>query len=179
MRQVTTPRQRLRRGTMALSLAATRQPVRSCHGGLRGSVARNACGRNGGGTVTDIAGLLVTVPMIVVVCKAAGLYGRDELLLRTSTLDKAPGILTVASLYAIVVWLTDRILLADSFDKRQFLALWATLLVVILLGRKTARYIARRIAEPERCLLLSGNRYTSNASRLRSGSGARRLPTSP
>ncbi len=112
-----------------------------------------------GARFPSIAGLLVTVPMIVVVCKAAGLYDRDELLLRTSTLDEAPGILTVASLYAIVVWLTDRILLADSFDKRQFLALWATLLVVMLLGRKTARYLARRIAEPERCLLLSGNRY--------------------
>ena len=46
------------------------------------------------------------VPILVVCAKLTGLYDRDETLLRKTTLDEAPKLFQLATLCALVAWLT-------------------------------------------------------------------------
>ncbi len=50
---------------------------------------------------------LLTVPLIVVVAKVQGLYDRDALLLNKTTLDEAPKLFQVATLYTFLLTLTQ------------------------------------------------------------------------
>src|SRR4051794_26721418 len=46
---------------------------------------------------------LVALPLVVFLSKVLGLYDRDELLMRKSTLDEAPGLFQLATLTALLV----------------------------------------------------------------------------
>jgi hypothetical protein len=50
-------------------------------------------------------GYLLVMPLIVFVAKIQGLYDRDELVIRKSTLDELPRLVNLATLFALLVWL--------------------------------------------------------------------------
>ncbi|MEZ5075034.1 MAG: exopolysaccharide biosynthesis polyprenyl glycosylphosphotransferase [Solirubrobacterales bacterium] len=102
--------------------------------------------------------ILSLVPVVPLLAIAFGLYDRDGLVLRAATLDEVPGIFAVATLFGVAVWLMDRTFLAAHITKPEFLSLWLGLIVLLMVGRTTARAIVGRVAPPERCLLLSGSR---------------------
>jgi exopolysaccharide biosynthesis polyprenyl glycosylphosphotransferase len=99
-------------------------------------------------------GALLGPPLVVLAAKLLGLYDRDELLLRKTTLDEAPALFQLATLGALLVWLTQGLsVTADMFGRDQVLGLWLTLFVLLVLFRAAARRFARVLETPERCLL--------------------------
>jgi exopolysaccharide biosynthesis polyprenyl glycosylphosphotransferase len=97
---------------------------------------------------------LAAVPTLLIGAKLFGLYDRDEALLRKTTLDEAPRIFHVATLCALVAWLSGGLAVAGALDRKEALFLWASLTLLLLVARTAARAIALRLTEAERCLFI-------------------------
>jgi exopolysaccharide biosynthesis polyprenyl glycosylphosphotransferase len=96
----------------------------------------------------------VGLPILLVVSKLAGLYDRDEALLHKTTLDEAPRLFQVATLSALVAWLSGGLIVAGSLDRHEALFLWIALTLLLMIARTLARAIALRVAPVERCLFI-------------------------
>jgi exopolysaccharide biosynthesis polyprenyl glycosylphosphotransferase len=101
-------------------------------------------------TWASIAG----VPILLVGAKIYGLYDRDEMLLRKTTLDEAPKLFQVATLCALVAWLAGGLIVSGRLDRPELLILWLVLFVLLIVARAVARALALRIAPAERCLFI-------------------------
>jgi exopolysaccharide biosynthesis polyprenyl glycosylphosphotransferase len=97
---------------------------------------------------------VAAVPILVVGAKVAGLYDRDETLLRKTTLDEAPRLFQLATLCALVAWLTGGLLVRGALDRHEALFLWLTLSAGLILSRAAFRMLALRLAPAERCLFI-------------------------
>lgn len=97
---------------------------------------------------------LAALPILLVGAKLFGLYDRDEVLLRKTTLDEAPKLFHVATLSALVAWLTGGLLVNGELNRHEALFLWLTLAVFLIMARAGARAIALRAAPTERCLFI-------------------------
>jgi exopolysaccharide biosynthesis polyprenyl glycosylphosphotransferase len=100
------------------------------------------------------AASFLALPLIVVVSKLQGLYDRDELLIRKGTIDEAPALLHLATLYTFLFWLGDAVFVAGSLGKAQVLVGWAALVIAMLTARHFARSLARRLSARERILFV-------------------------
>jgi exopolysaccharide biosynthesis polyprenyl glycosylphosphotransferase len=98
--------------------------------------------------------ILAAAPVIVLVNKIAGLYERDELVLKKTTLDEAPSLLQVAGLYVLMLWLSLKGFSAQDPQAGGVLILWFATFVLLLIARGTARYVSRQVAPTERCLVI-------------------------
>ncbi len=94
------------------------------------------------------------VPILVVCAKLTGLYDRDETLLRKTTLDEAPKLLQLATLCALVAWLTGGLIVHGMLDRHEAMFLWLALAALLILARAGSRALALRIAPVERCLFI-------------------------
>jgi len=94
------------------------------------------------------------IPALVICAKLTGLYDRDEMLLRKTTLEEAPQLLQLATLCALVAWLAGGVIVHGTMDRHEALYLWLTLALLLLLTRTTSRAISLRIAPVERCLFI-------------------------
>ncbi len=72
------------------------------------------------------------VPILVVCAKLTGLYDRDETLLRKTTLDEAPKLFQLATLCALVAWLTGGLFTHRVLDRHEALFLWLALAGVVV-----------------------------------------------
>jgi exopolysaccharide biosynthesis polyprenyl glycosylphosphotransferase len=97
---------------------------------------------------------LAGLPILLVGAKVFGLYDRDEMLLRKTTLDEAPKLFQVATLCALVAWLAGGLILNSSLYRPELLFLWLALVALLTLLRALARALALRIAPAERCLFI-------------------------
>jgi exopolysaccharide biosynthesis polyprenyl glycosylphosphotransferase len=97
---------------------------------------------------------LVMAPIVVVASKLMGLYDRDELIIKKTTLEESGALFQLASVFALLTWLLDGMITDGYISNRQVLGLWALLYVMSLLGRTLAREIARARVPVERCLLM-------------------------
>jgi exopolysaccharide biosynthesis polyprenyl glycosylphosphotransferase len=113
---------------------------------------------------------LVLVPVTVAAAKATGLYDRDESLLRKTTLDEAPRLFQLATMVALVAWLTGGLIVHGQLDRHESLFLWLALACLLLLLRALARALALRVAPVERCLFIGDE---VSAETIRSKLGAR------
>jgi exopolysaccharide biosynthesis polyprenyl glycosylphosphotransferase len=86
--------------------------------------------------------------------KLSGLYDRDEALLHKTTLDEAPRLFHVATLSAMVAWLSGGLLVEGSLTRHEALFLWIALALMLMLSRACARALALRLAPVERCLFI-------------------------
>ncbi|MDQ3721172.1 MAG: exopolysaccharide biosynthesis polyprenyl glycosylphosphotransferase [Actinomycetota bacterium] len=98
--------------------------------------------------------LLLGLPLVIVIGKLLGLYDRDELVMRKSTLDEAPGLFQASTLFCLLFWIGEAPLQLGDLGGDQVLVTWIVLFLALLGGRLLARAIARRTTAPERCLLL-------------------------
>src|SRR5918995_5490381 len=98
--------------------------------------------------------VLVAAPVIVLVNKVAGLYERDELVLKKTTLDEAPSLLQVAGLYVLMLWLSLEGFSAQNPRAAGVLVLWFATFMLLLIARGVARWVARQVAPTERCLVI-------------------------
>jgi exopolysaccharide biosynthesis polyprenyl glycosylphosphotransferase len=99
-------------------------------------------------------GALLATPAIVLVCKLAGLYDRDQHILNKTTLDEAPALFRVAALYTLLAFLAGDTFVVGHFGPDQALVLWGLLFLSMLEMRFIARRIAGALAAEERCLVL-------------------------
>jgi exopolysaccharide biosynthesis polyprenyl glycosylphosphotransferase len=97
-----------------------------------------------------IAGVVI----VLVGAKLTGLYDRDESLLRKTTLDEAPRLFQLATLCALVAWLTGGLIVSGALDRHEALFLWLALAALLVLGRTVARALALGVAPIERCLFI-------------------------
>jgi exopolysaccharide biosynthesis polyprenyl glycosylphosphotransferase len=118
-------------------------------------------------TWASVAGL----PILLLGAKIFGLYDRDDALLRKTTLEEAPKLFQVATLCALVSWLTGGLIVQGTLDRHQALFLWLFLAALLILARAVARAFALRIAPAERCLFIGdsdgaktiGSKLSSNS----------------
>jgi exopolysaccharide biosynthesis polyprenyl glycosylphosphotransferase len=108
--------------------------------------------------------VLLPIPLVVVASKIMGLYDRDQHLLRKTTLDEAPALFQLATLYTLLLWLSQPLLVAGLFGRDQVVGLWGLLFVLLVVGRTVARHLARAVAGPERCLIIG---HAESAERVR------------
>jgi exopolysaccharide biosynthesis polyprenyl glycosylphosphotransferase len=97
---------------------------------------------------------LLALPLIIIAGKAHGLYDRDELVLNKTTIDQAPELFQCATLYALLVVLLQAVFIDGDLGGDQILGLWGTLFIATVLARRVARFVARRLTTPERCLFV-------------------------
>lgn len=100
--------------------------------------------------------VLLWIPIVVITSKLMGLYDRDELLLRKTTLDEAPVLFQLATLYTLVTVLLQSVLIDGELSSIQIAGLWGSFLSLTLMARGIARETARRVVPAERCLLVGG-----------------------
>ncbi len=118
-----------------------------------------------GGTPSPV--LALVPPAIVALAKVLGLYDRDELVLRKSTLDEVPGLFQLATLFALVAWLGDGPLGGRTFTGTAVLALWSGALLGFAVLRALARAVVLRHSPVERCLVVGdGDAIESVAAKL-------------
>ena len=100
--------------------------------------------------------LLTLLPAVVVVAKALGLYDRDQHLLKKTTLEEIPTLFHMTILTAFAVWVLAGLLDGGARWAAGALVLWATMFVGIVTTRTLARMVGRRLAPPERCVVIGG-----------------------
>lgn len=98
--------------------------------------------------------VLLLLPLTAVAGKVAGLYDRDELVIRKTSLDELPRLLQLSALYTLVVWLADGTNEAGWSTALEVAVLWGTLAAAAFGGRLVARRVAARITVQERCLFV-------------------------
>jgi exopolysaccharide biosynthesis polyprenyl glycosylphosphotransferase len=97
---------------------------------------------------------IAAVPVLLVGAKLTGLYDRDETLLRKTTLDEAPKLFQLATLCALVAWLTGGLLVRGQLDRHEALFLWLSLAGLLVMVRTASRALSLRMAPSERCLFI-------------------------
>ena len=100
---------------------------------------------------------LLALPLVVVAGKIQRIYERDELVLNKSTIDEAPNLFQLATVYALIVYVFDDALLSGSLGSAQVLLLWFTLFFFAVIARWIARLLVRRALGPERCLFVGSD----------------------
>jgi exopolysaccharide biosynthesis polyprenyl glycosylphosphotransferase len=98
--------------------------------------------------------LLIAIPLVVLVSKVIGLYDRDEHLLHKTTLDEVPAIFQVATLYTLLIWLTEGVSVRGHLGHTQIMFLWSALFVFMAGGRSSARWLVQLGTPVERCLVI-------------------------
>jgi exopolysaccharide biosynthesis polyprenyl glycosylphosphotransferase len=97
---------------------------------------------------------LVIVPLVVLLHKAVGLYDRDDLVLKKTTLDETPALVQIAGLHTLLLWLFLEGATTVELDASEVMSVWALTAAVLACGRVVARWLARRISATERCLVV-------------------------
>jgi len=105
---------------------------------------------------------LAGVPIVVLVAKVLGLYERDALLLRKTTLEEAPGLFHVATVFTLGTWIMQEALVTEEFTAAAAGLLWLLLFTLLVVVRVVARRIAKRITTPERCVII-GDRASAES----------------
>jgi exopolysaccharide biosynthesis polyprenyl glycosylphosphotransferase len=118
---------------------------------------------------------LLGLPIIVLLSKLMGLYDRDESLITKTTLDEAPAVFVLATLYTLTVWLFNPLLIDGALSRGQIVGLWGTLFALTLLFRSEARMAAGRLSGPERCVAIGDPAECRQLSRKLSNATTARL----
>ena len=100
---------------------------------------------------------LVALPLVVLVAKFTGLYDRDELVLNKTTLDEAPALFSLATLYTLLIFLGEDVLVNGVLGQAQVVGLWGILFLTSIGGRALARRFARNQTTEERCLVIGAS----------------------
>jgi exopolysaccharide biosynthesis polyprenyl glycosylphosphotransferase len=98
--------------------------------------------------------VLLAAPLVAFAGKTVGLYDRDELLIRKTTMEEAPKLFQLATLYTLGFWLLSDVFLNGTLGRTQALVLWLSLWGFVFIGRRVARTIIRGLVPVERCLMI-------------------------
>jgi exopolysaccharide biosynthesis polyprenyl glycosylphosphotransferase len=106
------------------------------------------------GRSLSVLAVIVAVPLVIGIHKMAGLYDRDDMVLRRSTLDELPTLFQLSALYGIIATSFAQAVSPSAFRPDAVLGVWILAFVLMSLGRLSARALARVIEAPERCLIV-------------------------
>ena len=98
--------------------------------------------------------VLVVVPLVVIVSKVVGMYDRDDDVLHKATLDEAPELFRVATLYTVLAWIAEPLFMEGQLGRDQLLGLWGLLFVAMVAARCGGRWVARALGPGERVLVV-------------------------
>jgi exopolysaccharide biosynthesis polyprenyl glycosylphosphotransferase len=172
----------------AATAVASREPLAPSIPNLRDAVFRRllavadlAAALGGQVLLSSVSGrrptpaALLSAPLIVAMAKGAGRYDHDDVVLRKSTLDEIPALLTLAAAYALACSLLALIDGArTALGEGGAIVLWASTSALLVALRSGARTLAQRSAPPERVIIVgSANARTSLARCIASDPGAR------
>jgi exopolysaccharide biosynthesis polyprenyl glycosylphosphotransferase len=110
--------------------------------------------------VTALAGrslepvALLGLPLVVLAGKLVGSYDRDELIVNKATIDEAPRLFQLATLYALLFSLLQGAFVSAPIGAAYLALLWVTMFVFALLARGAGRRLARAVTPTERCLFV-------------------------
>jgi exopolysaccharide biosynthesis polyprenyl glycosylphosphotransferase len=97
---------------------------------------------------------ILVIPAIALICKISGLYDRDEFLVTKTTLDEAPALFTLATLFTLAAFLGGEQLVSGGFGRSEAMTLWILLFVSLLGFRYVARRTASLLTDDERCIIV-------------------------
>ena len=117
--------------------------------------------------------IALAMPLVLVPFKVAGLYDRDELLLVRSTLDEVPALLQLTALFALGVAIAKWLLGRGALGGDEVAALWLGTFAAIVTCRAVARWLAGRLSELERCLVIGDSERAAQISERIASSAAR------
>ena len=117
--------------------------------------------------------IALAMPLVLVPFKVAGLYDRDELLLVRSTLDEVPALLQLTALFALGVAIAKWLLGRGALGGDEVAALWLGTFAAIVTCRAVARWLAGRLSELERCLVIGDSERAGQISERIASSAAR------
>jgi exopolysaccharide biosynthesis polyprenyl glycosylphosphotransferase len=153
-------------------------------GPLRGSAMRRASHVRGMLASADLTAALLTLaaidkldpgagllapatlalcPAILLLARILGLYHKDEVRLRQTSLDDAPALFQLATLYALGIWVTRHATVAGGLSGAHVMTVLVGFFAGALCLRAVGRGVARRVLSPERCLVVG---ETGTAQRL-------------
>ncbi len=98
--------------------------------------------------------VVLAIPAIVLVSKICGLYDRDDLVLKKTTLDEAPRLLELSAVFTLLLWLFHDGFTSVTLGAGDVMVTWGGTVVLLLGLRGLARWLLRRVAAPERCLIV-------------------------
>ena len=107
------------------------------------------------------AAAVAILPLVVVASRIMRLHDRDELVLAKTTLNEAPALFHLATLYALVTYIGQGVFIEGRLGADQGLGLWAAFLASSLGCRSIVRRLGVRHAPPERCLII-GDQETAD-----------------
>ncbi len=111
-------------------------------------------------TVSFIAGqtlrplALLALPLLVLAGKLVGLYDRDELLINRATLDEAPRLAQLATLYVFLFTVLQRLFVRGHVGPKDELVLWVAIFGASVLARAVARRLSKAVMPTERVLFV-------------------------
>src|SRR5690242_18499478 len=111
-----------------------------------------------GDDTLHLAAVLLVPPGILIAAKAIGLYDRDEMLIRRTTVEELPKLFQLSVLFALVFWLGDQQLISGQLGKAQAVGTAVIFLGAAFLLRCHARTAAAKKVEPERILFIGDER---------------------
>ena len=86
--------------------------------------------------------------------KLTGLYDRDEVRLRRSTLEEVPALFQLSGICALLLWLGDGTVFTQDLGRPGVLALWVVLFAALCGCRTLARMATASALTVERCLIV-------------------------
>ena len=97
----------------------------------------------------------IAMPLMVIVNKIAGLYERDEIVLKKTTLDEAPALIQITGLFSLLVWLGHTDFFGAAPTPNQVLLLWVGTFGALSCWAGQSRERSWRVSRgPERCFLI-------------------------
>lgn len=100
--------------------------------------------------------IVAAPPFVILVAKIQGLYDRDEMVIRKSTIAEWRELLEATTLASICIYLSWRVLTTAMRGPgmRIFLLLIVSMTLTAVIGRAIARMLARRVTPDERCAIV-------------------------
>jgi len=111
-------------------------------------------------------GSIIAIPLIVFAAKTLGLYDRDELVIHKTTLNDAPKLFYVTTLFTLVYTVVQADLQDTTIATETILVLWAILMGSVMAARWMARRIARSATPSERCVLVGDTAHAQRVKRM-------------
>lgn len=108
-----------------------------------------------GGSLQPVA--LLAPPLVVLAAKIYGLYDRDELVIHKSTIDQAPQLFHLATLYTLLIFVFDDILVGVELATGEILAIWTIMFLLSVIGRWLGRTFIRSWLAPQRCVFVGSD----------------------
>ena len=97
---------------------------------------------------------LVLFPSILLLARILGLYHKDEVRLRQTSLDDAPALFQLATLYALGLWVTRHATVTAELSGAHVMTVLVGFFALALCLRALGRGLSRRLLSPERCLVV-------------------------